>query len=184
MVKQRIFKSNELPDVLKWQILSFLRIQWPDGFVGKNKLRDWVIKGEWHPLHFVLVEENSLLVSYLGVVWKYLKHRSVNYKTYGLSGVFTNPSFRRQGHGARLVKSAKAYIEKSGGDIALFPSTQKGFYEKAGFRRMEKVKLLKGNPSQPEEVKENEFMLFLSDKGKKGRTDFVIKPVYFGEDTW
>lgn len=168
----------------KWQILSFLRIQWPDGFMGKNALRDWVIKGEWHPLHFVLVEENSLLVSHVGVVWKYLTHKGETYKTYGLSGVFTYPSFRRQGHGSQLVKAANLYIDKSDGDITLFPSTQAGFYEKAGFRLMEKVKLLKGNPRQPEEVKENIFMLFLSDKGKKGRADFEAKPVYFEESTW
>lgn len=184
MVQQHIYSNRELPVDTKWQILSFLRIQWPDGFVGKNKLRHWVIKDEWHPLHFVLVEKNKLLVSHVGVVWKYLEHSGKTYKMYGLSGVFTYPSFRKQGYGLQLVKAAKRYIKNTDGDIALFPSIQKGFYEKTGYSMTEKVKLLKGNPKHPKVVTENVFILYLSDKGIKGRVDFEKKPVYFGQDTW
>jgi hypothetical protein len=42
MVQELIYPSNELPAHLKYQILSLLRIVWPEGFVGENKLRDWI----------------------------------------------------------------------------------------------------------------------------------------------
>ena len=43
MYKEQIFQSdNELPVDLKWQILSFLRINYPEGFQAKNENRDWI----------------------------------------------------------------------------------------------------------------------------------------------
>lgn len=94
MIQQLIYEDSNLPDYLKNQILSFLRVQWPEGFLGKNKLRNWIIKSKYHPLHFILAE-NDLLVSYVGVVWKYLLHAGKKYKTYGLSGFFTSTFFRK-----------------------------------------------------------------------------------------
>lgn len=184
MVKQFIYQNNELPSLIKWQVVSFTRIVWPEGFVGENQFRDWISPEKYHPLHFVFMA-NDLLVSYVGVVWKELEHIGVTYKTYGLSGVFTYPSFRNQGYGLQLVKSAKEYIEKQqDGDIVLFPSMQKGFYEKTGFILMEHAKLFEGNTKQPKEHNEQVFMLFLSEKGNEHRKDFETKPIYFGENVW
>ena len=183
MPTQFVYKDSELPSHIKWQVVSFLRSQWPDGFEGKNKMRDWITPEYQHPLHFVLMEKD-LLVSFVGVVWKELEHIGITYKTYGLSGVFTYPSFRKRGYGLQLVKSAKEYIEKQDGDITLFTSLQKGFYEKAGFIRLDSAKLLEGDSKNPKEHEEPVFMLFQSEKGKTHRKDFETKPIYFGEDTW
>lgn len=183
MVVQKIYESNDLPEHIKWQVLSFLRIEWPDGFVGENKLRDWISEKENHPVSFVLTE-NNLLISHVEVVWKELKHAGNTYKTYGLSGMFTYPSFRKQGYGQELVASAKKYIESQDGDIVLFTSCVQGFYEKAGFLRLDKAKVLKGDPNNPETENESVFMLFLSEKGKQGQKDFEEKPIYFGVNTW
>ena len=183
MPTQFVYNESEIPPQIKWQIISFLRVQWPDGFVGKNQYRNWISPEYQHPFHFVLME-NDLLVSFVGVVWKNLDHAGETYKTYGLSGVFTYPSFRKKGYGLQLVKSARDYIEKQDGDIVLFTSTQKGFYEKAGFIKLEGVKLLEGARNNAVVHDEPVFVLFLSEKGKAHRNDFETKPIYFGENTW
>lgn len=181
----RIFKytSNTLPQNLKNQIITFLCVQWPEGFTGKNANRDYVIKEEYHPQHFLLIEDD-VVVSYVGVVWKILSHQGLNYKTYGLSGVYTKPEFRNKGYGLQLVKEAKKYIEESDGDIALFPSVLKDFYEKTGFIRLDNAKILKGDSNKPVFVNESVYMLFVSDKGKKRKKDFETIPIYFGKSTW
>jgi predicted acetyltransferase len=183
MVKQFIYKDEQLPSHIKWQIISFFRVEWSNGFSGKNQSRDWISSPNDHPIYFVLME-NDLLVGFVGVVWKNLEHNGIQYKTYGLSGVFTYPPFRKQGYGLQLVKSAKEYIEKQDGDIVLFTSIQKGFYEKAGFIRIDTAKLLEGDPENPKIHEEDVFMLLLLDKGKGGRNDFETKPIYFGRDIW
>jgi hypothetical protein len=98
MIQQRIYPTSALPAPLQSQILTFLRVTWPKGFFDENEKRDWLAHQENHPLHFVLVDE-GLLISHGVVVWKYLEHAGESYKAYGLSGVFTHPSFRERGYG-------------------------------------------------------------------------------------
>lgn len=183
MVKLNLYPGDKLPDYLRWQIVSFQRVQWPDGFEGKLRFRNWVCRKEYHPVHLVLVA-NKLLISHVAVVWKHLQHMGNSYKTYGLSGVFTYPSFRNQGYGLRVIKEGKNYIENQDGDLVLFTSIHKGFYEKAGFVRLDETKILEGSPEGPKEVAEHVFMLFLTEKGKTAREQFATKPIYFGEDIW
>ncbi len=137
-----------------------------------------------HPVTFLL-EEEGVLISHLEVVWNYLHHAQVEYKAYGLTGVFTYPAFRKQGYGLQLVQSAKDYIERRGdADIVIFHSTVKGFYEHAGFECMDGLITLVGDPLNPERSDETAFMLFLSEKGNRGKKSFEIGPLYFGEKTW
>ena len=137
-----------------------------------------------HPITF-LVEEKGVLISRLEVVWNILQHAGEEYKTYALSGVFTFPAFRKQGYGLQLVQSAKDYIEQRGeADIVLFHSTLKGFYEQAGFERMDNLVTLVGDPQHPERSDETGFMLFLSEKGKRGRNSFEKGSVYVGKSMW
>ncbi len=112
MVELVTYADDELPADLKCQVLSFQRIQWPEGFVGVNRLRDWIHHPELHPAHFVLVE-NGVLISYAGVLWKDLEHAGAVYKTYELSGVLTYRAFGRQGYGRRVVAAATAYIREA-----------------------------------------------------------------------
>jgi len=175
--------QKDIPPLIYQQILDFLRIVWTDGFQEKNRLRDWVTNEKIHPVTFLLVEK-GLLISCVQVVWKYLEHAGNTYKTYGLTGVFTYPQFRKQGYGIKLLNATREYIEKQDADIVMFNSDKTGFYEKAGYERMDKVVTLKGNPDKPETDDGYAFMIFLSEKGRKGRIDFETKQVYFGEDTW
>jgi len=184
MIQQHIFENLDVPERFKCQILSFSRIEWPELFSGTNRLRDWTTKPEMHPVTFLL-EEEGILISHLEVVWKMLSHGQEEYKAYGLTGVFTYPAFRRQGYGLQLVRSARDYIErKRDVDIVIFHSTVKGFYEQAGFERMDNLITLIGDLLNPEKSSETAFMLFLSEKGKRARKSFVTGPLYFGEKTW
>lgn len=184
MIKQHFFTSQDVPEKFKYQILSFVRIEWPELFSGENRLRDWTSRPELHPVTF-LIEEEGVLISRLEVVWDVLRHAGEEYKTYGLSGVLTYPAFRKQGYALQLLHAAKNYIEQqTGADIVLFHSMLTGFYEKAGFERMENLITLVGNPQNPERSDETGFMLFLSEKGKRGRSSFENSPVYVGETIW
>jgi GNAT superfamily N-acetyltransferase len=184
MIKQHIFESQDVPERFKCQILSFVRIEWPELFSGNLRLRDWTTKPEMHPVTFLL-EEEGVLMSHLEVVWNILQHAGEEYKAYGLTGVFTYPAFRKQGYGFQLVQSAKDYIEqREDADIVIFHSVAKGFYERAGFERRDSLITLVGDPHNPERSDETGFMLFLSEKGKEGRDSFEIGPLYFGEKTW
>ena len=82
MIKQHFFASQDVPEKLKCQILSFVRIEWPELFSGENRLRDWTSRPELHPVTF-LIEEDGVLISRLEVVWDVLRHAGEEYKTYG-----------------------------------------------------------------------------------------------------
>ncbi len=184
MVDLQIYQhQKDIPPLIHQQVLDFLRHEWPDGFEGENRLRKWITEEEMHPVTFLLIEK-GILISCVQVVWKYLEHAGETYKAYGLTGVFTYPQFRKQGHGLRLLQAAREYIEKQDVDIVMFNSDRTGFYEKGGFERMDKVVTLKGGKSNPEKEDNYAFMLFLSEKGKSGRIAFESSPVYFGVDTW
>ena len=187
MAELLTFTSAEFPENLKWQAVSFLRVQWPDGFTGENRLRDWVTREDEHPLHIVLVEQ-GILISHTNVVWKYLGHDGETYKAYGLTGVFTFPSFRGQGYGSQVIAAGTAYIQKRDADIAMLycDESLRNLYAKQGWNPMEFSTTYIGTKDQPELVDDEILMmLFLSVKGQHGRPTFETKPIHFGGDyTW
>lgn len=103
---------------------------------------------------------------------------------YALSGMFTYPQFRKKGYGMQILMAAKQYILQQDGDMIMIHSCLNGFYEKAGFEQMPKVITLVGSPKNPKKSNQSVFVLFLTEKGKKGRKDFESEPFYFGEDLW
>jgi hypothetical protein len=72
MVELLSYPTEKLPPIWKWQVLSFQRAIWPEGFEGKNRLRDWIAKSDDHPHSFILIERD-ILVGHVNVVWKYLE---------------------------------------------------------------------------------------------------------------
>ncbi len=186
MVELQIYPDEQFPPELKCQALSFLRVFYPGGFTGENRLRDWITPARFHPLHYSLVE-SGLLISHAEVVWKTLEHAGETYLTYGLTSVFTYPSFQGQGYGLQVVLAATDAVCASPADIAMFhcdPSL-KLFYERCGWVAMEGTPTYLGDPSNPELSDELLMMRFLSDKGKAGRPAFQQFPLFFNEDcTW
>lgn len=187
MVEQHLYASADFPAELKCQTLSFLRVHWPEGFVGQNRLRNWVTQESDHPVHFVLTEAD-VLISHLNVVWKHLEHAGFTYKTYGLTGVFTYPAFRGQGFGGQLVASATAHIREGDADIALFhcdPQLRR-FYARWGWEALDAATTFVGPRHAPVLVEDELLMMqFISDKGQQGRSAFEQQPIYFEDDsTW
>lgn len=187
MDELRTYTSAALPESLKWQAVSFLRVHYPDGFINENRLRDWITKEEDHPIHIVLVEQ-GLLISHTNVVWKHLDHDGIMYKAYGLTGVFTYPSFRGQGYGSKVVAAGTDYIVRSDADIAMFycePSLM-NFYARHGWVCMDKSVSFIEEKDQPVRVDDEILMMmFVSPKGQRGRAVFEHKPIYLRSDyTW
>lgn len=180
MIKLKRYSSRDIPIELRWQIFSFIRMEWPKAFLAT---REFLTTEKYNPQHFVFVEDN-VLISHVAVLQKTIEHAGQIYKTYGLVAVMTFPSHRYQGYGIQLVIEAKKYIEQTDADIVIFHSDQVGFYEKAGFECVEKVKLIKGDPNNPVPDDQKPFMLFLSEKAKTHRSNFESKPVYFGKEVW
>ncbi len=181
-----MYASSEYPADLKCQTLSFLRMQWPDGFVGENQFRNWVTKEADHPVHIVLVER-GILISHTNVVWKPLEHEGVTFKTYGLTGVFTYPAFRGKGYGSRIVRAGTAYIDQSDADIAMFHCDLElqAFYVRSDWTLMPEATTFIGSREAPEEVADVLMMRFISEKGRAARATFERGTVYFGSDsTW
>lgn len=186
MVELLVSPQSQLAPEIECQILSFLRISWPEGFQDENRLRNWITRLDHHPLSFVLVE-NGLLIAHAQVVWKMLDHVGVKYKTYGITGVFTYPSFRRQGYGLQVVQAASTYIAQSDADIGMLHCEHqlKAFYGQAGWLPMVGAVTLIGARANPVISGELMMMQFFSEKGQRGEESFLKVPVFFDEDsTW
>jgi GNAT superfamily N-acetyltransferase len=185
MIEELIYPSNEIPPHLKWQILSFLRMEWPEGFTGPNRLRDWISRDEDHPISLMLVDKN-ILISHSEVLWKHIEIGDHAYKIYGLAGVLTHPGFRGQGFGSRVVALATDYIDKRDADFGVVFTQDhlKDFYARCGWEPMQEPIFLVGRQESPVLTDHLVLMRFLSEKGKKIRKVNESEPVYFGEDDW
>lgn len=179
------FADETLPADLKRQILAAHRREWPEGFDPRQPPRDRIQPARYRPLHFLLVERD-LLVSYVGVVRTTLTHAGETYRTYGLSGVCTEPAFRRRGHGRNLVDAATDHIRGSDADIGLFscPPARRGFYAAAGWTPMDDSPLFGGPKGDPRPSGELTMMGFFSDQGKRGKASFAATPIVFGDEIW
>ncbi len=182
-----LFFDNDFPPEYRCQVLTFLRIQWPKGFVGENRLRNWITRPEYHPVH-VILEEAGLVISHAEVVWKNLEHAGESYKTYGLTGELTFPSFRGQGYGLQVIQAATDYIRsRPDADIGMFHCSPnlRSFYMKTGWIPMEGTITYIGSRENPIEANELRMMQFFSEKGRCGQEAFEHVPVFFDEDsTW
>jgi len=187
MYKEQIFKSDkELPLEIKLQVLSFLRINYPDGFIDTNENRDWINNPDDKSIHIAITTKSNILISYSAVVSKQLKHMNESYNCRGITGVMTYPSFRGRGFGKRVVEIATKLIKDSDADIGMFHclKTLKNFYVNCGWIPMEKSTTLIGDVSNPKKSEELMFMLYLSEKAILKRKDFETHPIYFGKNTW
>jgi GNAT superfamily N-acetyltransferase len=182
-----IYNSAVLPESLKWQALSFLRVYYPSGFMNEHRLRNWITREDDHPIHIVIVEQ-GILISHTNVVWKHLNHDGVTYKAYGLTGVFTYPSFHGQGYGSKVVAAGTDRILRSDADIAMLycEASLMNFYARHGWIYMDQSISFIEEKNRPVRVDDEILMmLFISAKGQHGRAAFEDKPIYFGSDyTW
>ncbi|HYF61704.1 MAG TPA: GNAT family N-acetyltransferase [Herpetosiphonaceae bacterium] len=186
MISLLTYPTDQLPPEWHWQVLSFLRVTWPEGFAGPLRQRDWITRPDDHPLSFLLVE-GDLLLGHVNVVWKQLAHGGEDFKAYGLTGVFTYPSVRGQGYGLELVRQATAYIDGQDADVALLncaPATAP-FYQRAGWEPLPAARTWIGPPDARKRADELLMMRFVSARGQRRRPWFEQGDLYFGSDsTW
>ena len=181
------YSPDDLPLSFRWQILSFLRVWNPQGFVGRWRGRRWISRPEFNPVHFVLTDVD-LVVAHAEVVSMDWQHDGVKYKPYGISAVFVYPDYRGQGYGRSIVQSATDYIARQpDADIGLLwcAPELRDFYQRCGWTHMETAITLLGSTretAQPDD--EILFMRFFSPRGIEHQVDFQTKPIYFGWTTW
>lgn len=187
MVELKIYQNSQIdmPPLIRQQVVDFLRCEWPDGFQGVNRLRNWITPRSENPVNFMLIEDDTV-ISHIEVVWKMLEHNGIIYKAYGLTGVFTYPQFQKQGYGKQLLATATAYILKSDADLAMYHVDKNlvPFYSQSGWEPIWTAQTLSGDQDKPEISNDVMMALFLSSKGQKGRSDFETQPFYFGDTTW
>ena len=180
------FPRQALPTYLNWQIISFIRVTAPDALVGTGWFKYWKSPyGNDNSLHVVLVE-NGILLSHAEVAWRYIKHAGERYKAYGLTSVFTYPGMRGRGYGSWVVRAGTRYIYESDGDIGILNCRPElaGFYAGCGWTPMKEATALFGSESDPETSDETMMMLFVSGKGKSGRSTFESGSIYVGDRLW
>jgi predicted N-acetyltransferase YhbS len=173
MLEHSTYHDAELPAHLRWQVLSFMRIEWPFIFRRANRLSKHIHDPALHPFHFAVVED-EVLFSYGTVVSMYLQHAGETYKVYGLANVLTYPPYRKEGHGRHVVDAATTYIKASDADVAaLFcdPSL-KHFYATSGWEAIESAATVIGPADNPQPFSALKMMLFVSKKGHVGRAAF------------
>jgi GNAT superfamily N-acetyltransferase len=184
-VEQLVFPSSTLPESLRWQILSFVRQQWVSDLDGPDRIRRWIHRSAYHPVHYVLVD-GDFLISHIGILWKFQEYEGKTFKLFGLGHLFTYPSSRGLGHGSRLFGAATEYIDSRDGDLALLTCQPglAGLYGRAGWEPMPNMTLLGRINGQEYRETELPMMRFLSDKGRQIREQLRDSTLRFGGDIW
>ena len=133
------------PD-LRAQVLALQDAAWPPTGDAPAPGHD----PELRPLSMLLVE-GGRVVAALDILFKPLVHRSREYQAGGLSTVVTAPDVRRQGHGLRLVRLARARMADDGIDVGVFTCdvSLAPFYERGGFELLAGTQIIGGTRSDP-----------------------------------
>jgi len=176
------FLQEDCPTYLKDQIISLMKNEWPQAFEGKNEDEQWEICPETKPVSLVLLDDNTV-ISHVAIPHKNIKHIGQIYKAFGLSEVITNPSYRKQGYGLKLIKEAYKFIEEKDPDLSLFtcqPSLVT-FYSQGGWEYSKNTNLIGGTLDQPfrsDTLGLSTMIRLFSDKAKENHFEFKETDVY------
>ena len=99
-----IYPADELPPLIRAQILSFMRVDsW--GVFQRMPIGWDFLAADRDSISFVLMENNTVL-SHALVTQRQLDYASNHYLTYGLSAVFTYPEVRGRGYGQQIGRAS------------------------------------------------------------------------------
>ena len=173
-----VYQQSEFPAALKWQAIAFMRVEWPFIFTGDFKFITEPYPPELHPVHFVAAEGDSL-IAYASILRLSLDHAGTSYKIYGLGNMFTFPPYRRQGYGSKILELTTDFIRRSDVDVSILFCDPKlePFYATCGWETTRSSTRI-GVPGDYEPHEASKMMLFVSAKGRHGRTDFEDQPFY------
>lgn len=182
MIELLTFLQEDCPIFIKEQLISMMRHEWPQAFEGMGEHVLWPENPATQPTSFILIEDN-IVISHVAVPWKYIKHEDHTYKVFGLSEVMTNPSYRHQGFGLKLVKEATSYISKSDADIGMYTCQPAlvSFYTQGGWEHIQNTNLIGGTRDKPfrsDALGLSTMMRFFSDTAQQHRSDFEATDVY------
>ncbi|WP_327639317.1 GNAT family N-acetyltransferase [Kribbella sp. NBC_00482] len=144
-IELRECADEHLPEVLKAQVVSFLRIIWPEGFTGPNRFRDWTSRPDLRP-HHLLYAAGSQLVSHLEIITTTVSVGGEQYVVQSPTAVMTFPAFRGEGWAGRLVAAAVARIDAGQADVGVLTCGPHlvEFYSRAGWELAPGASILAG----------------------------------------
>lgn len=169
------YGPGDLPSLLKAQVLSFLRIVWPEGFTGELRYRDWITNPAYAPHHLLYVA-GDLVVSHLEIVHVALSHEGTTYKVAAPTSVLTFPQFRNEGWAGRLVAAACRRIEAGDADLGLIccePHNQPFYAKASGWPTMPEATVMAGDTPTGQAI----LMRLLTPKARQHQDDFRRSPI-------
>jgi RimJ/RimL family protein N-acetyltransferase len=112
MTSVQTYLHHQFPEIYKWQVLSFMKVEWPFIFFGDDQFSEDTYPPELDPVHFVIAKGNAV-ISHAELIKIDLRHAGIDYLAYGFGNVFTFPPYRGQGYGQEVVAAGTTYILKS-----------------------------------------------------------------------
>lgn len=185
-MKLEIFQPDALPEYIRYQILSFQRSEWPQGFQGRLRGRRWIGLPDFNPVNMVLLDDD-FVVAHAEIMWIDFTHAGKTYKTYGLSSVFVYADYRRMGYGKRIVETATRYIAEQGdAQIGMLWCAQRlrSFYESCGWQPMDQTRTWLGDSHAEAQIHTDELLFMTFFDRRVNRRAFVDADVFFGWTTW
>ena len=176
-----LYRQSDFPAIYKWQAIAFMRMEWSSIFQGDDLYMSETYPPELQPIHFVVAEDDTL-VSYGALLKLNLTHAGFDYRVYGFGNLLTFPPFRRHGYGGQILQEATQFIQQSEVDAAILfcdPQLERFYAAKTWVPTYSPTRL--GQPNQYEEYAPSRMMLFISEKGQKGQTDFENQALYIDE---
>ncbi len=180
----KIYTHDELPTAYEHQIRSYIRMLWWDVYL--DTIDPQAFETEYDPVYVCLVG-GDCLYSALKVNRKVVTHQGTDYVFYGIGDVFTYPAFRKRGYGTWVVREGTDYIRQQiDGDFALLWAEEDNvdFYQRLGWEHIMDITVTMEDPQNPEPSDEEVMMIFLSERVRNNRDQFVSHDIYFGEDDW
>jgi GNAT superfamily N-acetyltransferase len=177
----RVYRDHELPPVLKWQALAFMRVEWPFVFQGPGRYAANTYPPELDPVH-VAASEGDALLSYAAAIQLTLTHASERYAVYGFGNMFTFPPYRREGLGRAVLDQASRFIRESGVDLGLLFCDQAlaPFYAASGWVPVQAPTYV-GPAGHQHRHDALTMALYVSDRGMQGRDRFDAQPLSVDE---
>lgn len=178
MPEVTLYQQPDFPALYKWQVIAFMRMEWASIFYDDNLYMSETYPPELQPVHFVIVQEDSLL-SYVSLLELGLSHAGTDYRIYGFGNLLTFPPYRKRGYGGRILQAATDFIQQSNVDAAILfcDPLLESFYAAMGWISTHSPTRL-GRPDHYEEYAPSRMMLFVSATARRGRTDFEAQPLY------
>ncbi|CDN45217.1 hypothetical protein BN871_GS_00050 [Paenibacillus sp. P22] len=125
--------QEDCPAHLKDQIIAFMRTEWPQAFQDGEPVA-WPGNPSTRPYSLIYVDD-GVVICHLAVPRTTIFHEGETYEAFGISEVLTNPLYRRQGFGLKLIREAFSYTMAQNADVILLFPGRMGTGRRAGLDR-------------------------------------------------